>query len=943
MDNVILDVVLGLVLIYALMALLVMSLQEALAGGLLKSRVTDLHALLKEATGHDDELHKRIVDNTLVFSLYEGEKSARQGVLRSSGPSEIPPDVFTRALLIEVDPAAKGKPPSERFATPQEFVDDLLKKIPDKKTVNTLRALLPGREADWPGFEAAISAWFAHIGDRAKGWYKRRSARTSFLLALLLAAVLNVDTFYLTSALAGDPEVRTSVARLAERVSADRERAAGDGATATAAPALGAPTPQSAEARVSARLADAYNRLRPLYFRDDEIAAFGHQLAPVETACKGLLPEKPGSDTRVNRLKSNFASNSDAWIDLLPVLQTQIELILAGSVDLLQPPADTTNTSTIKANSDPSKSAASAPATARVADSASDRLRKVHGCLTHVSAWVRAATTASKDGATQRTMQEIAQALEDAKASLLELIGGRLASVSLKNLFRSEPEAFAECLRTESTLAAVRRCTETGAGTIARLPIGHTTYNRLRQFCVVTEKVESRSGGLMGECDVDGLERSGVPANLQLNTPAMALDSSGWRARIAWLVGILVTTFFVTLGAPFWFDLLSKVTNIRAAGRRAEAADAAIKANGTLPLLQPSAGAGSQVASSSGPSTPASPAFSSGEPVLTRREIVALQQRIGVVPATGDMDSKTRLKLKEAQDGLGLGATDRITAAAYLALVGRSPSGDPAMVVGAVGRPMLHQPYSAAQALAANLVQRLSFTSAQQAAMVPANTGEFSDDLRALAVLYRYRSGAASDRSAKVFSLATDNPAALDQIDELMLNELLSPTSKAALPRHPTAPWLDWAIGELGQVERGANNRKASNPRVCTYLDSVAKSLGDAGDRTPWCAAFVNWVVERHFAIDVPSGLPTFSTNEAASSALAKEWANWGSSSSADSPAVGDVVVLRSKDSSSGYHVGFCFEVDQANNKVYVLGGNQTGGSRVSLTAFALPVFAARR
>jgi hypothetical protein len=36
------------------------------------------------------------------------------------------------------------------------------------------------------------------------------------------------------------------------------------------------------------------------------------------------------------------------------------------------------------------------------------------------------------------------------------------------------------------------------------------------------------------------------------------------------IVGILITTLAVSLGAPFWFDLLQKVANIRAAGRRPE-------------------------------------------------------------------------------------------------------------------------------------------------------------------------------------------------------------------------------------------------------------------------------------------------------------------------------------------------------------------------------------
>jgi hypothetical protein len=40
-------------------------------------------------------------------------------------------------------------------------------------------------------------------------------------------------------------------------------------------------------------------------------------------------------------------------------------------------------------------------------------------------------------------------------------------------------------------------------------------------------------------------------------------DLAGWVRKV---IGLLFTTFAVSLGAPFWFDVLKKVTNLRAAG-----------------------------------------------------------------------------------------------------------------------------------------------------------------------------------------------------------------------------------------------------------------------------------------------------------------------------------------------------------------------------------------
>ena len=44
---------------------------------------------------------------------------------------------------------------------------------------------------------------------------------------------------------------------------------------------------------------------------------------------------------------------------------------------------------------------------------------------------------------------------------------------------------------------------------------------------------------------------------------ALPNDELGWIIK---LLGILFTTFAVSLGAPFWFDLLNKFVNIRGSG-----------------------------------------------------------------------------------------------------------------------------------------------------------------------------------------------------------------------------------------------------------------------------------------------------------------------------------------------------------------------------------------
>ncbi|HSU15463.1 hypothetical protein [Longimicrobium sp.] len=51
--------------------------------------------------------------------------------------------------------------------------------------------------------------------------------------------------------------------------------------------------------------------------------------------------------------------------------------------------------------------------------------------------------------------------------------------------------------------------------------------------------------------------------------PVYTADVGGWRLWpiLAKLLGILLTAFALSLGAPFWFDTLNKIINIRSAGR----------------------------------------------------------------------------------------------------------------------------------------------------------------------------------------------------------------------------------------------------------------------------------------------------------------------------------------------------------------------------------------
>lgn len=116
-------------------------------------------------------------------------------------------------------------------------------------------------------------------------------------------------------------------------------------------------------------------------------------------------------------------------------------------------------------------------------------------------------------------------------------------------------------------------------------------------------------------------------------------------------------------------------------------------------------------------------------------------------------------------------------------------------------------------------------------------------------------------------------------------------------------PWLDKAREELGVNEfPGA----ANNPRVIEYLNATTNlsAAVRSKDETPWCSAFVNWVMGQ-------AGI------EGTKNALARSWQGWGEH--IDEPYKGCIVVFRRE---QGFgHVGFYLEETETHIKV--LGGNQ--------------------
>jgi uncharacterized protein (TIGR02594 family) len=150
------------------------------------------------------------------------------------------------------------------------------------------------------------------------------------------------------------------------------------------------------------------------------------------------------------------------------------------------------------------------------------------------------------------------------------------------------------------------------------------------------------------------------------------------------------------------------------------------------------------------------------------------------------------------------------------------------------------------------------------------------------------------------------------------------------LPKDPAAPWMDIAAGELCQME--IEGSAAHNPRIVEYhaCTQLAGGAGAALDETPWCSSFVCWVLEQAKIKHVRH-------------ALARKWLDWADGETLAAPRYGAVTVIKrttfvpgtvdqNTGSSTGFHVGFF--VDETDTHFRLLGGNQGGGTMVTVSSY---------
>jgi hypothetical protein len=199
LDFAALDVALGLIFVYLVLALVCSALNETIASALswrakfLRARIANL---LDPANKNNGQLLASVLyEHPLVNALIR--PAGRKGKPRY--PSYLPARVFASALL---DFDGQGA---------ERSIDKAIAAVPSKEARAALTTLWADAKGDVEAFRTAVESWFDDAMDRVSGWYRRRVQLVMWVLAAAIALSLNVDTIRIANHLWKDRTIRAAV------------------------------------------------------------------------------------------------------------------------------------------------------------------------------------------------------------------------------------------------------------------------------------------------------------------------------------------------------------------------------------------------------------------------------------------------------------------------------------------------------------------------------------------------------------------------------------------------------------------------------------------------------------------------------------------------------------------------------------------------------------
>jgi hypothetical protein len=193
LGSTVLEVAIGLTFCYGTVALIVTTVQEALAS-LFRLRANTLLAGVKSMLNdpYFNGLARAVYAHPLVNPHTDGNAVDERGL--RSRPSYIEPAHFAIALVDSL------------WKVPGDFIQlrSAIESIPDPQ-LRTAMLSMVSRARDLQQFQDMLAGWFDNAMARMSGAYKRKQMLISLLIALLLSILFNIDSIHLFRTLWQEP------------------------------------------------------------------------------------------------------------------------------------------------------------------------------------------------------------------------------------------------------------------------------------------------------------------------------------------------------------------------------------------------------------------------------------------------------------------------------------------------------------------------------------------------------------------------------------------------------------------------------------------------------------------------------------------------------------------------------------------------------------------
>ena len=244
MGSSLVDVAIGLILMYLVLSLLCTTLNELIATAAkwrsqsLSQAIMQLidnpqlrsafynHGLIANAKsasrgGEPPPAISANVQNAVPADAKAATPADQSKVKDSEHPSYLDGRTFAMALLDSLSDTSQGKAADSLTTKKFPSIDDIQKivgDLPDSNIRDVLLANLASGKKDIADIRDGIAVWFDTAMDRLSGDYKRSMKKLSLILGMIVAIVLNADSVSVSRALWTDTTLRGNIVSAASQI-----------------------------------------------------------------------------------------------------------------------------------------------------------------------------------------------------------------------------------------------------------------------------------------------------------------------------------------------------------------------------------------------------------------------------------------------------------------------------------------------------------------------------------------------------------------------------------------------------------------------------------------------------------------------------------------------------------------------------------------------------